>query len=74
MMNGMQTAIIKKDYRNVISNKRFFSVLLIVPLVLTVIVPSIFILSIHFASGDTRIWAIFKKCSICSLSTGRRIP
>jgi len=53
MMNGMQIAIIKKDFRNVISNKRFFSVLLIVPLVLTIIVPSVFILGIHFAPGDT---------------------
>jgi len=48
MINAMQIAIIKRDLGSIVSNKRFFPVLLIVPLVLTVILPSIFILLIHF--------------------------
>jgi len=52
MINSMQIAIIKRDLRSITSNKRFFPVLLIVPLVLTVILPLIFILAIHFAPED----------------------
>ena len=52
MINSMQTAIIKKDLRSITSNKRLFPVLLIVPLVLTVVLPLIFILAIHFTPDD----------------------
>jgi len=52
MINSMQAAIIKKDLRSVTSNKRLFSVLLIVPLILTVVLPLIFILTIHFTPDD----------------------
>jgi len=48
MINSMQTALIKKDLRSITSNKRMFSVLLIVPLVMVVMLPSIFILAILF--------------------------
>jgi len=52
MISSMQLAIIKKDFMSMVSNKRLFPVLLIVPLVFTVFVPSIFILTIHFAPDD----------------------
>jgi len=52
MINAMQITIIKRDLRSITSNKRLFSVLLIVPLVLTVVLPLIFILAIHFAPDD----------------------
>ncbi|MCL2719567.1 MAG: ABC transporter permease subunit [Lachnospiraceae bacterium] len=44
MINSKQIALIKKDIRAVTTNKRLFSVLLIVPLVMTVFIPSIFII------------------------------
>jgi len=44
MINPMQIALIKKDLRNITSNKRLFSVMLIVPLALAVVLPSMFIL------------------------------
>lgn len=44
MMNGKQLAIIRKDVRSITSVKRVFSSILIVPAVLTIVVPSIFIL------------------------------
>ena len=42
-MNIGQFALIKKDMRSVTSNKQIFAVLLIVPLVLTIALPSIFV-------------------------------
>ena len=51
-MNTAMYAIIKKDFRGVASNRRLFSALLIVPLVLTIIWPSIFIITIHFVPDD----------------------
>lgn len=43
-MNTGQFALIKKDVRGITSNKQIFAVLLIVPLVLTIVLPSIFVL------------------------------
>ena len=43
-MNSGQFALIKKDIRGITSNKQIFAVLLIVPLVLTIVLPSIFVL------------------------------
>ena len=48
-MNVGQFALIKKDMRSVISNKQVFAVLLIVPIVLTIALPSIFVFVILFA-------------------------
>lgn len=42
-MNKMQLALMKKDIRGVTSNKQVFSVMLIVPLALTIVLPSIFV-------------------------------
>ena len=48
-MNVGQFALIKKDIRGITSNKQIFAVLLIVPLVLTIVLPSIFVFVISFA-------------------------
>ena len=48
-MNIGQFALIKKDMRSVTSNKQVFTVLLIVPIVLTIALPSIFVFVISFA-------------------------
>ena len=48
-MNVGQFALIKKDMRSVTSNKQVFTVLLIVPIVLTIALPSIFVFVILFA-------------------------
>jgi len=53
MISSMQLALIKKDMRYITSNKRLFSVLLIVPLMFTMVVPSILILSIALAPTDS---------------------
>lgn len=53
MINSMQRALIKKDLRSITSNKRLFSVLLIIPVVFTVVLPSIFIFVIAFAPMET---------------------
>lgn len=42
-MNLKQLAIIKKDIRSITSNKQVFVVILLVPLVLTIVLPSIFV-------------------------------
>lgn len=51
-MKTAMYAIIKKDFRGVASNRRLFSALLIVPLVLTIVLPSIFVMAIHFVPDD----------------------
>jgi len=52
IINPMQRAIIKKDFMSMVSNKRLFPVLLVVPLVFTVVLPTVFILLIHFAPDE----------------------
>lgn len=51
-MKNAMFAIIKKDFRGVASNRRLFSALLIVPLILTIVLPSIFVITIHFVPND----------------------
>lgn len=48
-MNVRQLAVTKKDIRDVTLNKQVFAVLLIVPLALTIVLPSIFVLVTAFA-------------------------
>ena len=48
-MNVRQLAVTKKDIRGVTLNKQVFAVLLIVPLALTIVLPSIFVLMTAFA-------------------------
>lgn len=45
-------AIIKKDLRGIVDNRRMFSALLIVPVILTLLLPSVFIFSVHFVPDD----------------------
>lgn len=53
-MKLMQKALIKKDAWSIISNKRLFPVLIIVPLMMTVVLPTIFVLAIQFSpEGST---------------------
>ncbi len=47
-MNGQMAAIIKKDLRGIVSNRRMLAALLVVPAVLTVVLPTIFILIAKF--------------------------
>jgi len=49
----MQMALIKKDIRAVTANKNLFMVLLIVPLVMTIVLPSILLLSIGLMPMDS---------------------
>lgn len=51
-MNRAMYAVMKKDSRGIISNRRLFLELLIVPLILTIVLPSIFVVAIHFAPDD----------------------
>ena len=48
-MNLRQLAVIKKDIRGVTLNKQVFAVLLVVPLALVIVLPSIFVLVTAFA-------------------------
>ncbi len=51
-MNTAMSAIIRKDFRGVSANRRLFSSLLILPLLLVVVMPSIFIVMIHLMPDD----------------------
>ncbi len=51
-MNTMQSALIKKDLRGITANKQLLVAMISVPIVLTVVVPSIFIMLIHFMPND----------------------
>lgn len=51
-MNKKQLALIKKDICSITANKQIFSVILIVPLVLTIVVPSIFVVVTVLVPGD----------------------
>lgn len=49
---GAMKALIRKDIRGITTNRRLFAALLIVPLILTIVIPSIFMCAIHFAPDD----------------------
>lgn len=53
MLNKMQLAILKKDFKSVTINKRLFSALLIVPLMFSVFIPSVFIVSIALSPANS---------------------
>ncbi len=53
MINSMEKAIIYKDLRSIAANKRMLSVMLIVPLVFTVVLPSIFVFLIALSPIDS---------------------
>ena len=49
MINAMQLAIIKKDLYGITANRRLFSIMIIVPLVMVIVMPTIFVLAVYFA-------------------------
>ena len=51
-MKQAMSAIIKKDIRGITANRQYFISLLIVPLVFTVFLPSLFIVLIHLSPDD----------------------
>ena len=55
-MNSAVKALIKKDLRAVTDDRRMFSALLILPLIMTVLLPAVFVLIICLGSdsGDVR--------------------
>ena len=52
MINSKQRVLIKKDFRSVVSNKNLMTALIIVPLIFTVVLPTIFILAIAFTPDE----------------------
>lgn len=52
-MKHAMSAMIRKDFRSVTTNRRMFASLLIVPIVLTVVLPSILTATIHFTPNDS---------------------
>ncbi|MEZ3427278.1 MAG: ABC transporter permease subunit [Lachnospiraceae bacterium] len=52
-MKNQILAIVKKDIRGITSNHRMFATLLVVPIVLTVLVPTLFILIMRFAPTES---------------------
>ena len=59
-MKRAEKAIIKKDIRGITSNRRLFSALWIVPLALTVILPSLCVCAAHFAPDDPDVLALLE--------------
>lgn len=51
-MNRAISAIVKKDMWEITANRQLLMMIVIVPLVLTLVVPSIFLLSAHFAPQE----------------------
>ncbi|MEO1769781.1 ABC transporter permease [Candidatus Enterococcus ferrettii] len=44
MVNSKQQAIIKKDIQGIVANKRYFYMILLIPLLFSVVLPSVFVL------------------------------
>lgn len=53
MFDIKQRAIIRKDIRGIVANKRYFSMLMILPVIMSVVLPSIFILSTLLTPTDS---------------------
>lgn len=51
-MKTAMYAIIKKDFRGVAANRRLFPTLFLVPSLLAVVLPSIFVIAVHFTPDD----------------------
>ena len=59
-MNQAMLAIIKKDFRSITANRRHFVSLLVVPLCLIIVMPSIFMLTAHMAPNDSDLQAMLE--------------
>ena len=68
-MNTAIFAIIKKDFRSVTANRRLFASLLIVPLVLTIVLPSVFVFLIHMTPDDPDIQSLLNLLPQASRSS-----
>lgn len=62
-MREAMFAIIKKDFRGITGNRRLFTTLMITPLILTTVLPSIFLCTIHFVPDDPDIQNFLKLLS-----------
>ena len=51
-MKTAMYAIIKKDFRGVAANRRLFPALFLVPSLLALVLPSIFVIAVHFTPDD----------------------
>ena len=51
-MNAQMYALIKKDFRSVTASRRMTANLFLVPLILTVVLPSIFLLALLIAPEE----------------------
>ena len=59
-MNKAMSAIIKKDLHSITANRRFFISLLIVPLLFTLLLPSVFVLTAYFVPEDPDVQAMLE--------------
>lgn len=59
-MNQAMIGIIKKDFRSITANRRLFVSLLVVPLCLIIVMPSIFMLTAHMAPNDSDLQAMLE--------------
>ena len=59
-MNNAISAIIKKDLHSITANRRFFISLLIVPLLFTLLLPSVFVLTAYFVPEDPDVQAMLE--------------
>lgn len=53
-MNRKQLAIVKKDIGALAANKRYFYTLCFLPLIFTIVFPTIFVVTFHFAPQDPK--------------------
>ena len=51
-MNPMQRAIIRRDIRSITDNKRMLTVMIIVPIVMAIFLPAVFILTFYFTPEE----------------------
>lgn len=59
-MNQAMIGIIKKNFRSITANRRLFVSLLVVPLCLIIVMPSIFMLTAHMAPNDSDLQAMLE--------------
>ena len=59
-MNQAMIGIIKKNFRSITANRRLFVSLLVVPLCLIIVMPSIFMLTAHMAPIDSDLQAMLE--------------
>ena len=57
-MKTTMYAIIKKDFRGLAANRRLFIALLIVPLILTIVLPSIFLMTCSPKHPAWTVWSL----------------